>query len=156
MKKKFVSLLLCLCLIAPAGIGCSVAMRQKAKDGWAKVERVIGPLLESAEHALASVQKNYAFWSALVQGTLQVVGVNITKAQIDAAKPVIAAVDSVLVPLGAATTNKPVDPVAVQNAIIAVDTAVPALTQQALANPAVNALYQAYLAGKTNVSAPAN
>jgi len=156
MKKKFAILFLCFCLAFSAiGSGCTTMQRATIKATAAKVVKITGPMLLDAQKALSLVQKNYAFWSALVQGTLKVAGITITQAQIDAARPVIAAADAVLVPLGAAVKNTPVDPAAVQNAIIAVNNAVPALAQKALANPAVNALYQAYLAGKTNVPAAA-
>lgn len=159
MKKKLVAMLVSLMLLTSVSVsGCaSFKTWWNSADTQAtvdKIKTVTGPLLETAQKALDNVQKNYAFWSALVQGALEVAGVKVTQEQMDAAKPYIAAADAALEPLGLAVNGKEVTSTEVATAVISVSNALPALKEKALANPAVAALWQAYLAGQTNVPAP--
>jgi hypothetical protein len=152
MKKRLASLIICASLLfSPA---CAPETKQKIHDTMVSIGEIAAPIIVDAQIALKNIQQNYVFWAALVQGTLQVAGVTLTTEQINAAKPVIAAMDAALVPLGSVANNEKVDPIAVQTAVIAVQNAVPTLTQKALANPAVNMLYQAYMSGQTNVPKP--
>ena len=159
MKKVLVgALTLSLLLGGCAGFG---VWSPAAKTDIQKVSTALEPLIGDAQKAIRAVQANYSFWCALVQGTLQVFGVQVTQADMDAAKPWIALADTslgILGPVNAAVANNTampaVDPGLVQNAIAQVKIALPQQTAAALANPAVKVLYQADLAGQTNVPAP--
>ena len=149
--------------LAVALAGCSAlgVFSPKATADISKVETALQPLIADGQKALDAIQADYPFWSALVQGTLQVAGVKVTQAQINAALPYIAAADTNLGVLGKAiaynqnpSANPPVTAADLQNAISATSTALPALAKSAMANPAVAALYQAYVAGQTNVPPP--
>jgi hypothetical protein len=151
-------------LLALALGGCSAfgVFNSKAKADIAKVETFLAPLIADVQKGLTAIQADYPFWSALVRGSLQVVGVKVTQAQMDAALPYIAAADTDLGVLGKAiaynqnpTANSPVTAADVQNAVNSTTTALPVLKTTVLANPAVAVLYQAYVAGQTNLPAPA-
>ncbi len=156
---KLLALVMLLCLI----YGCSAlgVFSPKAKAEIVKIEADLVPLIGKAQTALTAVQADYPFWSALVQGSLQVVGVKVTQAQMNAALPYIAAADTDLGVLGKAMaynqnpSTAPAPTAAdLQNAISSTTTALPVLKTTVLANPAVAALYQAYVAGQTNLPAP--
>ena len=145
------------------GLGCQSlgVWSSTAKTDMQKVSTALAPLIGDAQKAIKAIQANYPFWCAIAQGTLQVAGVKVTQADMDAAKSWLALADTslgILGPVNAAVANNTampaVDPGLVQNAIAQVKTALPQQTAAALANPAVKVLYQAYLAGQTNVPAP--
>jgi hypothetical protein len=163
-------LLAILAILAMAGAvalsGCSGfgVFNSKAKADIQKVETFMAPLIADVQKGLTAIQADYPFWSALAQGTLEVAGVKPANAAAitQAAFPYVTAADTDLALLGKAiaynqnpTGSAPVTAADVQNAISSTTTALPVLKTTVLANPAVAALYQAYVAGQTNVPAPA-
>jgi hypothetical protein len=155
-KLIFLAIFVAVCavsLVGCAGFGKWNTQAQKDID---QLKKDLAPLIADAQKGIAFIQNDYGFFSAVVQGGLQVVGVKVTQADIDAIKPYIAAADANLAVLGAAVNNQPVTTAAVQNAVTATSNAIPALKTQVLQNPAVSALYNLYLTGKTNLAPPAS
>jgi hypothetical protein len=162
MKRSFVALFLAIAMIfAFAACSSFGVWSAKSEANIAKVETALQPLIAKGQLALTAIQADYPFWSAVAQGTLQAVGVKVTAAQMQAVLPYITAADTNLGVLGKAiaynqnpTTAPPVSAADLQNAISATSAALPALAKQAMANPAVAVLYQAYIAGQTNLPPP--
>jgi hypothetical protein len=120
-----------------------------------KVETALAPLIPAAQKTLAALQKDYPFWAGIVQGTLNLAGI---KAQLPPAAtvlPYIQVADTSLAILGAALNQQPVDPNLLQNAILQAENVAPGLKAQLLADPAVQAAYNTWVAQQAAVGAVA-
>jgi hypothetical protein len=160
MKKLLIlAMMLALLLVGCSGIG---VWSSGAKTDMQNISKALEPLIGDAQKAVAAAQNNYPFWCAIAQGTLQAAGVKVTPAEVTLAQNWLAVADTTLKIAAPVTTalaaGQPVPPVdtnTLQLAITQAQTVLPNQVKTAMANPAVKALYQAYVAGQTNLPAPA-
>ena len=146
-------------------VGCETlgVFTPKAQQDIQKISAVLAPFIGDAQKVVANIQQNYSFYYAVLNGTLQVAGVKIPPEAADLARNWLAAADTTLkiaAPVTVAIAqNQPVpavDPNLLQLGIIQAQTVLPKEAKAAMANPAVAALYAAYVAGQSNLPAPAN
>ena len=132
-----------------------------AKTDMQKVSAAVAPLIGDAQKAVANIQQNYPFYLALAEGTLQAVGIPVPPGAAALAQGWLGVADTTLkiaAPVTVAIANNQAipatDPGLLQLGIIQAQNVLPKETKAAMANPAVAALYQAYLAGQTNLPKP--
>ena len=152
-KKMLTALTVLLALVALAA-GCSGLFQWSsgAKKDLSKVEKAVAPLITAADKVLGLIQNDQAFFDALLTGSLQAVGVKLTAAELNDVQNYVNAAKASADVLTKAVNNQPVATSDVQNAVNAATVAVPQLKTKVLANPAVAALYNAYLTGSLTVA----
>jgi hypothetical protein len=139
---------------SPAQQATYEADKAKLAAWWQKNQPQVAAILGQVQGALDKIQGDYPFWSGLVAGTLRVAGVNVTQADMDKALPYIKMADSQLGILGKVVNKEKVGTGDLQNAIGATTEALPIVKKEIMANPAIAALYQGYMAGQANIPPP--
>ena len=166
LRSIALKVLLVLCLVGLVSmVGCASfgTWTPEAKTDIQKVSAALAPLIGDAQKVVANIQQNYPFYQALAQGTLMAAGVQVPPEAFKLAQGWLGVADTTLkiaAPVTVAiANNQPVpatDPGLLQLGIIQAQNVLPQETKAAMANPAVAALYAAYLAGQTNLPAPAS
>jgi len=160
MRKAFV-IFLAIIFALSLVVGCAKIQSAYEKDKaaleawWNTNQPKVAAFIATAKKALDALQEDYDFFARLLTAGAKMAGYDLNADDLAKIKNYVAAADASLAVIGPAVNSQPVDSGAVQNAVTAVNTAIPALKANALKSQNIAALYNAYIAAKAAQPAPA-